>query len=497
MRKVQWSLLMVLMMVLSTTASLVFSDKTDDDGLQSSPVVKHAVQTMDQHDQPFREVESRGEMASPFGHPALMNSQYPDPAVMYGKVSDVSILNLKADGWTLHLEERISDDHDNDGINDLADLDDDNDGIYDLIERFDGCYGTGPLDHDNDGITDEMDWDDDNDGILEGPLDMSQGADPLNVSTDRYVMPGTIHPWTLNAIPVGYLADQNPWDHDNDGVPDEDGDGSGSGSYDEDDDNDGRIDQFTWPCDLDGDGMQDYFDDDDDNDGVPDIMDANPYDASITTIVSYSYTTWTSNQYSQYSGGVNFVALEALYHPLSPTFTTIVDGDLDGDGIPNFLDPDDDGDGLPDSADTDDDNDGLLDMWDPDDDNDGIRDECTNVDYNNDGINDLTGQNSAPYEVPGKDNDNDGTIDCELDYDRDKDDDRWRAIDQNYNGIWDWFDEDMGGNATPDNPLGQPSWDVNDFAWDIDNDGQENEKTIGTAMASTIGMTSMMTVTVS
>ena len=475
MRKVQWSLLMVLMMVLSTTASLAVSNQTDDDGLQSSPVVKHAVQTMDQHDQPFREVESRAEMASPFGHPALMSSQYPDPAVMYGKVSDVSILNLKADGWTLHLEERISDDHDNDGINDLEDLDDDNDGIYDLIERFDGCYGTGPLDHDNDGITDELDWDDDNDGILEGPLDMSQGADPLNVSTDRYVMPGTPHPWTGNIIPVGYLADQNPWDHDNDGVPDEDGDGSGPGSYDEDDDNDGRIDQFTWPCDLDGDGMQDYFDDDDDNDGVTDINDANPFDATVTTTVSYSYTTWTSNQYSQYSGGVNFVELEALYHPLSPTFTTIVDGDFDGDGIPNFLDPDDDGDGLPDSADTDDDNDGLLDMYDPDNDNDGIPNECTNVDYNNDGISDLTGQNSAPYEVPGADNDNDGIIDCELDYDRDKDDDRWRAIDQNYNGIWDWFDEDMGGNATPDNPLGQPSWDVNDFAWDIDNDGQENE----------------------
>ena len=56
----------------------------------------------------------------------------------------------------------------------------------------------------------------------------------------------------------------------------------------------------------------------------------------------------------------------------TPSFTDIVDGDLDGDGIPNFIDPDNDNDGTPDSADTDDDNDGILDMFDPDDDNDGI-----------------------------------------------------------------------------------------------------------------------------
>ena len=43
------------------------------------------------------------------------------------------------------LEETNTDDHDNDGIDDLNDLDDDNDGINDLIERFDGCFGTDPL----------------------------------------------------------------------------------------------------------------------------------------------------------------------------------------------------------------------------------------------------------------------------------------------------------------------------------------------------------------
>ena len=71
-------------------------------------------------------------------------------------------------------------------------------------------------------------------------------------------------------------------DHDNDGITDDDTDGNGPGSYDEDDDNDARIDQFKWPCDFDGDGLQDYFDLDDDNDGVEDILDEHPWDSSLS-----------------------------------------------------------------------------------------------------------------------------------------------------------------------------------------------------------------------
>ena len=324
--------------------------------------------------------------------------------------------------------------------------------------RFDGCYGTDPFDHDNDGILDEFDWDDDNDGILEGPIDYSQGADPKNVSADRYVVPSTVHPWTGTPVGVGYRIDQNPMDHDNDGITDDDTDGNGPGSYDEDDDNDGRIDQFKWPCDFDGDGLQDYFDLDDDNDGVTDLWDEHPWDSSLSAnitataslwsapvewtagatthninIASGGYTpdtltidsgdtvVWTNTDttdhtatdsdggfdsfpitpggtfsftfttagtynysclfqqftgqivvestgsnaspYSQFVGGVDYVERESVWHPRNQTFTEIYDGDLDGDGIPNFLDPDNDNDGSPDSSDTDDDNDGLLDMY--------------------------------------------------------------------------------------------------------------------------------------
>ena len=329
-------------------------------------------------------------------HEALRDLMWSDPGVSAGVIVDLSVLEAAIPSYSTFLEETRAGDHDNDGIDDLADLDDDNDGIYDLLERFDGCYGTDPYDHDNDGILDVDDWDDDNDGILEGPIDYDAlealGLDPRNVSTDRYLDPTIDHPHPdIGAIGEFYLADQNPMDHDNDGVTDEDNDGAGPGRYDEDDDNDGRIDQFTWPCDLDSDGISDYFDTDDDNDGVPDVEDAHPYDASITTQMSTTaslYDTsrlWTFNEYRQYSGGVDYVdwernrvnaqgatasgffgGLDALIDLAdshgTPAFINIVDGDLDGDGSPNFLDPDNDNDGTPDSADTDDDNDGILDL---------------------------------------------------------------------------------------------------------------------------------------
>ena len=92
----------------------------------------------------------------------------------------------------------------------------------------------------------------------------------------------------------------------------------------------------------------------------------------------------TTSTYSNFVGGVDYVEREAAWHPRNQTFDMIFDGDLDNDGIPNFIDPDNDNDGTPDSADTDDDNDGLMDMYDVDDDNDGIPDPCYQIDNNGD-----------------------------------------------------------------------------------------------------------------
>jgi hypothetical protein len=484
---------------LAMVAELNNSDQLNTKLVDGTPLSTSEAQSTDQGGQG----EWNGGMSSQYGlelHDALWDMAWADPGVQYGYVADLSVLQLDT-GYGPLLEESKADDHDNDGIDDLNDLDDDNDGIYDLLERFDGCIGTDPYDHDNDGIEDSLDWDDDNDGILEGPIDYAalegMGLDPRNVSMHRYVTSSTIHPLTGTSVGAFYRADQLPFDHDNDGVPDEDSDGSGAGRYDEDDDNDGRIDQFRWPCDNDNDGAQDYFDNDDDNDGVNDWSDSAPYDSSISTQMSTSgnmydaYRAWSFNEYRTYSAGVNFVTAEANRVDANdafdwqggdtgdgrtgtPAFTTIVDGDLDGDGIPNFIDPDNDNDDTPDSADTDDDNDGLLDMYDPDDDNDGIVDVCWNIDINEDGLNDYTGLNSTPYQKPGVDADEDGVIDCEMDYDADLDDDRFRAIDQNYNAIWDWLDPEMGGSATPDDAV-NTQFNALDFAYDLDDDQIENE----------------------
>ena len=548
------AVLMVFIMLFSTQM-YSFQDFEPYSGEESEfgPVIKRtAFQQIDVSNGPMAEYnEIQPGAEHPFSHPAFTDPMYHDPLSVYGKVSDSAALAIDP-SYGFMLEETDTEDHDNDGISDLYDLDDDNDGINDLIERFDGCYGTDPFDHDNDGVQDEFDWDDDNDGLLEGPIDWSQGADPKNNTEDRYVVPTVIHPWTQTPVGTGYRIDQNPLDHDNDGVSDDDIDGTGAGSYDEDDDNDGRIDQFTWPCDFDSDGIQDYFDLDDDGDLVPDMWDAHPWNSDITsnitennlwddwvewdsgptthqilitntgldpeniTIETGDIITWIntdvedhsvqaqgnafsspliaanggvwsfqfnntveiayqnlgvtsttqgnisvlqstftgSDYYGDFVGGIDFVEREKAWHPKVQAFSNIFDGDLDGDGIPNFLDPDNDNDGSPDSSDTDDDNDGLADMYDVDDDNDGIPDTCLQTDTNLDAAGDYPVPNQAFYSgaimIPG--------IDCEMDYDRDLDDDRYRVIDQDYDLVWDWLDTDLGGVAVPDNTVG---WNIN------------------------------------
>ena len=276
----------VVLMLLSTQMynMLNFEEEDSEESVWGAVPHRTAYQQMNQASGPMSG-DTQGQPATEFAfdQASFTDPSYHDPASFYGQVSNPAALNLDP-GYGFFLEETQTEDHDNDGIDDLNDLDDDNDGIVDLIERFDGCYGTDPFDHDNDGTLDEFDWDDDNDGILEGPIDYSQGADPRNVSADRYVDPDTVHPWTGTPVGIGYRVDQNPMDHDNDGITDDDTDGTGPDSYDEDDDNDGRIDQFKWPCDFDGDGFQDYFDLDDDNDGVLDLWDEHPWDLSLIHI---------------------------------------------------------------------------------------------------------------------------------------------------------------------------------------------------------------------
>ena len=238
-----------MLMVMSTTLAMMIPTEWDEPAttvdveytpMESSP----AMQSMNQAGQ--GSYDGVTTFNNDDVHPSLSDILWADTGVASGVIHDTAAIEAIMASNNFLVEESNRDDHDNDGISDLYDLDDDNDGIYDLLERFDGCYGTDPFDHDNDGISDADDWDDDNDGILEGPLDIAaleaQGLDPLNVSTHRYLPADTIHPWTGTQVGAFYLADQSPFDHDNDGVTDEDTDGSGAGRFDEDDDNDGVLD---------------------------------------------------------------------------------------------------------------------------------------------------------------------------------------------------------------------------------------------------------------
>ena len=135
-KKTSWSLMMVALMVLSTTLAgmgMGANDEFQQDWAES--IQRTSVQTADQDDQPFREREDHSSQPTPWSHPALLDPQYNDMGVMYGKVNDLSLLDLRASGWTLHVEERIGDDHDNDGIEDVTDDDDDGDGILDELEQ--------------------------------------------------------------------------------------------------------------------------------------------------------------------------------------------------------------------------------------------------------------------------------------------------------------------------------------------------------------------------
>ena len=222
--------------------------------------------------------------------------------------------------------------------------------------------------------------------------------------------------------------------------------------------------------------FSDYFDLDDDGDGILDINDIHPWDPEQTSIISESsdilwddWVRWEPIDYAQYVDGLDYVALHALQHPRDQAFTDILDGDLDGDGIPNFLDPDNDNDGSPDSSDTDDDNDGLADMYDVDDDNDGIPDECRQLDTNGDGQGDYPTQsfNNAvpPIETPPEKIVKSTMMEISTTIDLE------RSI-RTMTWVWDWMDPDLGGTTTPDNPT--PLGDGTN-PWDLDNDGLRNE----------------------
>lgn len=218
------------------------------------------------------------------------------------------------DAFPLNASE--SRDLDGDGIGNKSDTDIDGDGVDNINDRFPFNPGES-IDTDRDGIGNNTDHDDDGDELSDG-AEANLGTDPLMRDTDG---DGALD--NKDALP---LDPNEAFDTDRDGV------GNNSDNC--------KLIPNPGQANIDGDAFGDRCDNDDDGDGVADVDDAFPQDATETT-------------------------------------------DTDGDGEGNEADTDDDGDGVADAGDafpldatetTDTDNDGIGNNADPDDDNDGVLD---------------------------------------------------------------------------------------------------------------------------
>ena len=135
-RRVPALWMVALMLLMSISSSVAYAGVGESELEEEAPGSvgeRTPIQTTDQNWRGNHANDGRGSMPGRIPHPALLDPQYGDPAVMYGKVADESLLLLHGPGFM--LEETNTEDHDNDGIDDHLDPDDDNDGILDEFEN--------------------------------------------------------------------------------------------------------------------------------------------------------------------------------------------------------------------------------------------------------------------------------------------------------------------------------------------------------------------------
>lgn len=237
-------------------------------------------------------------------------------------------------------------DSDDDGVPNSLDLDSDNDGIYDIIEA-------GGVDVDGNGIADST-VDSDSDGLMD-IFDSDTGGTPL-------ASPDTDGDGIHNFLDI---------DSDGDGIVDIiEAQPSNPGPYlplGVDANKNGIDDNFEANplpvTDTDSDGVPDYIDTDSDNDTLTDAVEGWDTDGNrvANTVASgtdsdldgldnafdlVSGTNPTTNVYNNQTSE-SFPDITSFY--LTPEKDWRESNDYDGDGIVEDLDQDDDNDGIPDS----------------------------------------------------------------------------------------------------------------------------------------------------
>ncbi|MFK8030357.1 MAG: DUF4347 domain-containing protein [Gammaproteobacteria bacterium] len=358
------------------------------------------------------------------------------------------------------LDGIVLSDADQDGVRDNLDLDSDNDGIPDIVEAQSsvGFQSPGP-DNDGNGLADNyesspsagdglqvintdgtdlpdyLDADSDNDGITDSKEagvsigELNTGANGLDddlEADDTYQDPDGLFDPAL----AGYFNDT-------------DGDANGSGERDyRDTDSDGDSIPDTLEAgsdtatlrDTDSDGIPDFLDTDSDGDGIGDLE-----ESGMTTAMSGEDT--NGNGIDDNIDATFIDGTDANENGVDDSFEP---GDLDRDGIADYLDLDADNDGAPDVLEgaVDSDGDGISDYQDFDSDGDGILDaveyaitvEASGSDADGDGIDD-----AFDADLVGSDTNDNGV------------DDAAEPVDTDGDGLSDGIDIDADGDGLVDN----------------------------------------------
>ena len=327
-----------------------------------------------------------------------------DPAVHHEAVEACNGIDDDCDGAT----DEDFPDTDGDGTADCLDDDDDGDGIKDPNDDCPLHYDVDQKDTDDDGLGDACDDDDDDDGVLDvdDNCPLVWNGPQQNSDTD----------------PLGDACDD---DDDDDGDPDLTDcapkdpairHGATEVCNGVDDDCDVLVDEGF--VDTDGDNAADCVDDDDDNDGDPDSSDCAPLKAAI-----HAGAFELCNLIDDDCDG----EVDEGYPDLDGNgVPDCQDDDIDGDGDPNPSDcaPADPAvhHNAPEACNgADDDCDKSIDEGFPDTDKDGLAD-CVDGDDDGDGVPD--GGDNCPLvaNAPQKDQDGDGVGDlCDPDLDGDGD----------------------------------------------------------------------------